>query len=139
MTTLFAMVYVLANGVPPAGVAFAAAMLLGVALTPCVVALLTIFAREWRVRSWTRHGNPSPSVPSPGRCHGRRPVADRSRAVRFGDLTAKDMSVVSAPTLKTLHFEDKEMLDRQERHGGEQAVVFPPFRPMVVGTYPKGE
>jgi ABC-type nickel/cobalt efflux system permease component RcnA len=54
--TLFAMVYALANGVPPAGVAFAAAMLLGVALTPCVVALLTIFAREWRVRSWTRHG-----------------------------------------------------------------------------------
>jgi len=49
--TLFAMVYVLANGVPPAGVAFAAAMLLGVALTPCVVALLTIFVREWRVRS----------------------------------------------------------------------------------------
>jgi hypothetical protein len=50
--TLFAMVYALANGVPPAGVAFAAAMLLGVALTPCVC----IFAREWRVRSWTRHG-----------------------------------------------------------------------------------
>jgi hypothetical protein len=49
------------------------------------------------------------------------------------------MSVVSAPTLKTLHFEDKEMLDRKERHGGEEAVVFPPFRPMVVGTYPKGE
>jgi hypothetical protein len=49
------------------------------------------------------------------------------------------MSVVSAPTLKTLHVEDKEMLDRQERHGGEEAVVFPPFRPMVVGTYPKGE
>jgi ABC-type nickel/cobalt efflux system permease component RcnA len=47
------MVYALANGVPPAGVAFAAAMLLGVALTPCVVALL---AREWRVRSWTGRG-----------------------------------------------------------------------------------
>jgi ABC-type nickel/cobalt efflux system permease component RcnA len=31
-------------------------MLLGVALTLCVVALLTIFARERRVRSWTRHG-----------------------------------------------------------------------------------
>jgi hypothetical protein len=46
---------------------------------------------------------PGPSVPSPGRSHGRRPVADRSRAVRCGDLTAKDMSVVSAPTLKTLH------------------------------------
>lgn len=54
--TLFAMVYALANGVPAAGVAFAAAMLLGVALTLCVVALLTIFAREWCVRSWTRHG-----------------------------------------------------------------------------------
>jgi nickel/cobalt exporter len=53
--TLFAMVYALANGVPAAGVAFAAAMLLGVALTLCVVALLTIFAREWCVRSWTRH------------------------------------------------------------------------------------
>jgi ABC-type nickel/cobalt efflux system permease component RcnA len=53
--TLFAMVYALANGVPPAGVAFAAAMLLAVALTLCVVALLTIFAREWCVRSWTRH------------------------------------------------------------------------------------
>lgn len=51
--TLFAMVYALANGVPAAGVAFAAAMLLGVALTLCVVA---IFAREWCVRSWTRHG-----------------------------------------------------------------------------------
>ncbi|WP_213289280.1 hypothetical protein [Bradyrhizobium sp. sGM-13] len=50
------MVYALANGVPPAGVAFAAAMLLAVALTLCVVALLTIFAREWCVRSWTRHG-----------------------------------------------------------------------------------
>ena len=41
---------------PVAGVAFAAAMLLGVALTLCVVALLTIFAREWCVRSWTRYG-----------------------------------------------------------------------------------
>ncbi|WOH47522.1 hypothetical protein [Bradyrhizobium sp. sBnM-33] len=50
------MVYALANGVPPAGVAFAAAMLLAVALTLCVVALLTIFAREWCVRSWIRHG-----------------------------------------------------------------------------------
>ncbi|MEH2536560.1 MULTISPECIES: hypothetical protein [unclassified Bradyrhizobium] len=50
------MVYALANGVPAAGVAFAAAMLLGVALTLCVVALLTIFARERRVCSWTRHG-----------------------------------------------------------------------------------
>jgi hypothetical protein len=28
----------------------------GVALTLYVVALLTIFAREWCVRSWTRHG-----------------------------------------------------------------------------------
>lgn len=54
--TLFAMVYALANGIPAACVAFAAAMLLGVALTLCVVALLTIFARERRVRSWTRHG-----------------------------------------------------------------------------------
>ena len=56
--TLFAMVYALANGVPAAGVAFAAAMLLGVALTLCVVALLTIFAREWCVRSWTRMAHP---------------------------------------------------------------------------------
>jgi hypothetical protein len=56
--TLFAMVYALANGVPAAGVAFAAAMLLGVALTLGVVALLTIFAREWCVRSWTRMAHP---------------------------------------------------------------------------------
>jgi hypothetical protein len=31
---------------------------LGVALTLCVVALLTIFAREWCVRSWTRMAHP---------------------------------------------------------------------------------
>lgn len=128
--TLFAMVYALANGVPAAGRCFRRRDVAGRrpdALRRCVADnLRTRMARAQLDPAWR---NPSSSVPSPGRCHGRRPVADRSRAVRFGDLTAKDMSVVSAPTLKTLYFEDKEMLDRQERHGGEGAVVFPPFRP----------
>lgn len=76
------MVYALANGVPAVGVAFAAAMLLGVALTLCVVALLTIFAREWCVRSWTRHG---------------AFLAHQSR------LLEGATGVALAPTLKTLH------------------------------------
>jgi nickel/cobalt transporter (NicO) family protein len=54
--TLFAMVFALANRVPAAGIAFALAMLLGVALTLCIVATLTILARAWILRSWTRHG-----------------------------------------------------------------------------------
>jgi nickel/cobalt exporter len=54
--TLFAMVFALANGAPAAGIAFALAMLVGVALTLCVVAALTVLAREWLMRSWTRHG-----------------------------------------------------------------------------------
>ncbi|MEH2506744.1 hypothetical protein V1290_005555 [Bradyrhizobium sp. AZCC 1578] len=127
------MVYALANGVPAAGVAFAAAMLLGVALTLCVVALLTIFARERRVRSWTRHGGTLAHLPR---------LLESATLLLIGLAPfvwlsdREGYAFVSAPTLKTLHFEDK---DRQERHGGEEAVVFPPFRPMVVGTYPKGE
>jgi nickel/cobalt transporter (NicO) family protein len=54
--TLFAMVFALANGVPAAGIAFALAMLIGVALTLCVVAALTVLAREWLIQSWARHG-----------------------------------------------------------------------------------
>jgi nickel/cobalt exporter len=50
------MVFALANRVPAAGIAFALAMLLGVALTLCIVATLTILARAWILRSWTRHG-----------------------------------------------------------------------------------
>ena len=33
----------------------------------------------------------------------------------------------------------KHMLDRQERLCGEELVVFPPLRAMVVGTYPQRE
>ena len=43
--TLFVMFFALARGVPEAGVTFAAAMLLGVALTLSVVALVAVFAR----------------------------------------------------------------------------------------------
>jgi len=43
--TLFVMIYALARGVPEAGLTFAAAMLLGVALTLSLVALVAVFAR----------------------------------------------------------------------------------------------
>src|SRR5215210_7026511 len=45
--TLFAMFFALARGVPEAGVTFAAAMMLGVAITLSGVAALSILAREW--------------------------------------------------------------------------------------------
>jgi nickel/cobalt exporter len=54
--TLFAMFFALSRGVPEAGVIFALAMMLGVALTLSVVALVTVLARDWVVRFTTRHG-----------------------------------------------------------------------------------
>src|SRR5215207_8681749 len=44
--TLFAILLALARGVPEAGFAFAVSMMLGVALTLCFTALLTVFARR---------------------------------------------------------------------------------------------
>jgi ABC-type nickel/cobalt efflux system permease component RcnA len=54
--TLFAMFFALGRGVPEAGVTFAVAMALGVALTLASVALLTIVARNLVVRLTTRYG-----------------------------------------------------------------------------------
>ena len=54
--TLFAMVFALSNGVPAAGIAFAGAMLIGVALTLCAIAILTVLARDWFVHALARRG-----------------------------------------------------------------------------------
>src|SRR5215213_4331130 len=54
--TLFAMVLALARGVPEAGLTFAVAMTLGVGLTLCAVATLTVLARGWVVALSARHG-----------------------------------------------------------------------------------
>jgi nickel/cobalt exporter len=55
--TLFAMVMALAWSVPEAGLAFAAAMMLGVAFTLCAVALAATLARTWVVGFMARHGS----------------------------------------------------------------------------------
>jgi nickel/cobalt exporter len=54
--TLFAMFFALNHGVPEAGVWFAIAMMLGVAFTLSIVALLTVLARETIIKITTRHG-----------------------------------------------------------------------------------
>lgn len=54
--TLFAMVLALSRGVPEAGLTFALAMTIGVALTLGAVALLTVLARGWFVGMSTRYG-----------------------------------------------------------------------------------
>jgi nickel/cobalt transporter (NicO) family protein len=54
--TLFAMFLALSRGVPEAGLTFALAMMLGVALTLSAVALLTIVARDLAVSLSARHG-----------------------------------------------------------------------------------
>jgi nickel/cobalt exporter len=55
--TLFAMFYAHSRGVPEIGVAFAATMMLGVALTLSAVAFVTAFARERIIRFADRHGS----------------------------------------------------------------------------------
>lgn len=55
--TLFAMFYAQSRGVPEIGVAFAATMMLGVALTLSAVAFVTAFARERIVRFADKHGS----------------------------------------------------------------------------------
>lgn len=54
--TLFAMFFALSRGVPEAGLTFAFAMMIGVALTLSVVALVTVLARDWVVGFTARHG-----------------------------------------------------------------------------------
>ena len=54
--TLFAMLFALSRGVPEAGVTFAAAMMLGVALTLAVVAGAAILARDFLARWLSAHG-----------------------------------------------------------------------------------
>lgn len=56
--TLFVMIYALARGVPEAGLTFAVAMLVGVAFTLCLVALLSVFARERFLALLARSGAP---------------------------------------------------------------------------------
>jgi nickel/cobalt exporter len=50
------MFYALGRGVPEAGVTFAVAMMLGVALTLSVVALAAVLARDGLTRWLTSHG-----------------------------------------------------------------------------------
>jgi nickel/cobalt transporter (NicO) family protein len=54
--TLFAMFFALSRGVPEAGLTFAVAMMLGVGLTLCSVAVATVLARDWFVRLLASHG-----------------------------------------------------------------------------------
>jgi nickel/cobalt transporter (NicO) family protein len=54
--TLFAMFFALSRGVPEAGLTFAVAMMLGVGLTLCSVAIVTVLARDWLVRLLASHG-----------------------------------------------------------------------------------
>jgi nickel/cobalt transporter (NicO) family protein len=54
--TLFVMLYALAHGVPQIGVAFACAMLIGIALTLSGVALASVLARVGLVYFLNRHG-----------------------------------------------------------------------------------
>jgi ABC-type nickel/cobalt efflux system permease component RcnA len=68
--TLFAMFFALSRGVPEAGITFAAAMMLGIALTLSAVALAAVLARQWVLRVISHHG------------------ASLARASRFLDATA---------------------------------------------------
>jgi nickel/cobalt transporter (NicO) family protein len=54
--TLFAMFLALSRGVPEAGLTFAVAMMAGVGTTLCVIAGLTVLAREWVVAFIGRNG-----------------------------------------------------------------------------------
>jgi nickel/cobalt exporter len=54
--TLFAMFFALSRGVPEAGLTFAVAMMLGVGLTLCSVAIVTVLSRDWLVRLLASHG-----------------------------------------------------------------------------------
>jgi nickel/cobalt transporter (NicO) family protein len=54
--TLFAMFFAMSRGVIEAGLVFAGAMMIGVLLTLTLVALLTVFVREWLVGFTTQHG-----------------------------------------------------------------------------------
>jgi nickel/cobalt exporter len=54
--TLFAMFLALSRGVPEAGLAFAVAMMLGVAFTLGAVAAGTILTRDWMLKLIDRHG-----------------------------------------------------------------------------------
>jgi nickel/cobalt transporter (NicO) family protein len=54
--TLLAMFLALSRGVPEAGLTFAFAMALGVGTTLCIVAALTVLARQWVVGFISRHG-----------------------------------------------------------------------------------
>jgi nickel/cobalt transporter (NicO) family protein len=53
--TLFAMIFAVANGVPEAGIAFAFAMMAGVAVTLGLVAFATITLRNWTIAALARH------------------------------------------------------------------------------------
>lgn len=55
--TLFAMVLAISRGIPEAGIAFALAMLVGIALTLSMVAAATALARDRAVVFLERHGN----------------------------------------------------------------------------------
>lgn len=55
--TLFAMFLTQARGVPELGVAFAASMMMGVALTLSLVAISTILARDFLLGFMARHGS----------------------------------------------------------------------------------
>lgn len=54
--TLFVMFFALGRGVPEAGLTFAIAMMMGVALTLCSVAAITVLARKLVVRITVRYG-----------------------------------------------------------------------------------
>ena len=54
--TLFAMFLALSRGIAEAGLMFALAMMLGVGATLCLVAALTVLAREWVIGFTSRHG-----------------------------------------------------------------------------------
>ncbi len=57
--TLFTMVLAQSRGVPEAGVAFAATMMAGVALTLSIVAVATALARDRLIAFLDRHGEPA--------------------------------------------------------------------------------
>lgn len=54
--TLFAMFFALSRGVPEAGLTFAIAMMVGVGLTLCAVAVTAVLARGFVERTTARHG-----------------------------------------------------------------------------------
>jgi nickel/cobalt transporter (NicO) family protein len=54
--TLFVMFFAIARGVVEAGLTFALAMMLGVAITLSTVAIFAILARDWTVQFLSRHG-----------------------------------------------------------------------------------